>query len=90
MNIRDITISKRDSLVQLLLYRKVNIKRNTMRVKTNVYDEVSFSYLCYIEQKNGNIITIWWNNFYHKWESCLCENLTKEWQDKVMKIISHN
>lgn len=26
MNIRDITISKRDSLVQLLLYRKVNIK----------------------------------------------------------------
>ena len=53
------------------------------KVIEKIYCEVSFCYLVGIELRSGHIITIWWNDFYRRFETSLYEDLTNEYQEKI-------
>ena len=60
----------------------------TIKLATPLYDEVSFSYLCELEMNNNEIVsTIWWNDFYKKWERIPYYKIIEDWKEKIKKSL---
>ena len=60
----------------------------TIKLATPLYDEVSYSYLCELEMNNNDIVsTIWWNDFYKKWERIPYYKIIEDWKEKIKKSL---
>ena len=60
----------------------------TIKLATPLYDEVSYSYLYELEMNDNEIVsTIWWNDFYKKWERIPYYKIIEDWKEKIKKSL---